>query len=370
MTRRTARLTALPVLIMMVVMGTSPVLSQSAGRADEEVKRSGIIYFPIMFSTPETGFAFGSSAGLFVRPAGATAETRPTMVNLLGIYTAKKQLISQIGTDAYLQDGKYHVIASFEFKKFPDTFWGIGNDLSVDADESFTSRRGLLSLDIQRRIRPGLNIGLQYVFARSTVIEIEPGGLLDSGDIRGATGSTISGAGLIVNLDTRNHIYYPTEGRWYQFSMRFYGDELGSEYRYSRYNLDLREYIPIGSDQILACQAYGLFIPGNPPFESLARLGGERVMRGIYTGRYADQNMLTFQAEYRKQVWRRIGMVAFAGAGDVARRINDFRVSEFKFSAGFGIRFSLIPDEKMNLRLDWAWGKATSGMYITVMEAF
>ncbi|MFC1530078.1 hypothetical protein ACFL6R_05110 [Gemmatimonadota bacterium] len=93
-------------------------------------------------------------------------------------------------------------------------------------------------------------------------------------------------------------------------------------------------------------------------------------MRGIYSGRYADQNMLTFQAEYRRPVWKRIGMAAFAGVGDVAHEIGDFRFGDFKFSAGFGIRFLLIPEENMNLRLDWAWGKGTDGMYISILEAF
>ncbi|MFC1530077.1 BamA/TamA family outer membrane protein [Gemmatimonadota bacterium] len=263
------------VLVMtLIVTGPSPISAQDSDSADDEQKRYGIIYFPIIFSTPETGFALGSSVGLFMRPAGATAETRPTMISLLGIYTEKKQLLTQVATDAYLMDGKYHVIAIFDYKKYPDTFWGIGNDLGADADESYTSRRGMLTLDLQRRIKPGLNVGLQYVFARSTVIEVEPGGLLDTGGIRGAGGSTIAGAGMIVNLDTRDHIYYPTSGRWYQLSMRFYGEAIGSDYSYNRYNLDLREYITLGRDQILACQAFALFIPGQPPFESLARLGG------------------------------------------------------------------------------------------------
>ena len=34
----------------------------------------GIVYFPIIFSTPETGLALGSSFGLFFRPTGAAAE--------------------------------------------------------------------------------------------------------------------------------------------------------------------------------------------------------------------------------------------------------------------------------------------------------
>ena len=93
-------------------------------------------------------------------------------------------------------------------------------------------------------------------------------------------------------------------------------------------------------------------------------------MRGYYEGRYRDKNMIVFQMEHRMPVWWRFGMVGFLGFGDVSDTIRNFALKEFKHSIGFGIRYLLNPEEKLNIRLDYAFGKDTSGFYITWFEAF
>lgn len=358
------------VLAAALIHCPAPLQAQEQKPETGEQKRIGLVFFPIIFSTPETGFAVGSALGLYYRPPGAEPDSRPSTITPIFIYTVKKQIITQLGLDLYLKKEAYHFITTFGYQKYPDKFYGIGNDLPESNEEDFTSRCGLVSLDFQRRIRPGLNLGVQYEFSHSNVIDYEQGGLLDTGGVPGNSGAKVSGAGFILNWDTRDNIYYPLTGRWFQVSTRFYGSDLGSEFSYSRYNLDLREYFPIHSNQTLACQAYGLFMTGTPPFDMMSRLGGPNIMRGYYMGRYSDKCMIVLQAEYRRPVRRRIGMVCFASLGDVASEIGDFQLSEFKHAFGVGLRFLFSPEEKINLRLDWAWGKDTSGMYINLMEAF
>jgi hypothetical protein len=93
-------------------------------------------------------------------------------------------------------------------------------------------------------------------------------------------------------------------------------------------------------------------------------------MRGFYEGRYRDHDLVVVQAEHRLPLWRRFGWAGFAGLGDVASKISQFRSRDVKASAGFGLRYMLIPEEKMNLRLDFGFGKNTSGFYVTITEAF
>jgi hypothetical protein len=94
-------------------------------------------------------------------------------------------------------------------------------------------------------------------------------------------------------------------------------------------------------------------------------------MRGYYLGRYRDKNMIAIQAEYRwlPAIWR-FGIVGFAGFGDVADKISRFDFGGFEYSYGFGLRFLLNPEQKINLRLDFGFGKGTSGIYFTAGEAF
>lgn len=365
------------VLFIAVLMVTTVLIpaqssAQAARQEAEQQKRMGFVYIPIIFSTPETGLAGGSAFSLFFRPPEADSDSRPSTITPIFIYTQKKQIMSALNLDLYWKDETYRLVANIGYKKYPDKFYGIGNDLPKDNDEDFTSEGVLLLLDFQRKIRPGLYVGLQYEVGNSRIIEVdeENNPLLYPGDVSGSEGGKISGAGLILNWDTRDNIFSPLTGMWHQLSARFYGGGLGSKFSYSRYNLDLRQYFPVRSSHVLACQAYANIMTSRPPFELMSRLGGPNIMRGYYMGRYSDKCMIAVQAEYRMPVWRRIGMVCFAGLGDVADEIGNFRLGEFKHAFGLGLRFLFSPEEKINLRLDFAQGKGSSGMYISIGEAF
>jgi outer membrane protein assembly factor BamA len=111
-------------------------------------------------------------------------------------------------------------------------------------------------------------------------------------------------------------------------------------------------------------------VGGSPPFYELAALGGPYQMRGYYEGRYRDKAYATAQMEYRMFIFRRIGLVAFGGLGDVSDSFPDFELEDFKYSYGFGIRFTIDVIEKLNVRMDIGLGKNTKGVYFAVEEAF
>ncbi len=92
-------------------------------------------------------------------------------------------------------------------------------------------------------------------------------------------------------------------------------------------------------------------------------------MRGYYEGRYRDKKLLVVQTEYRFPIVWRFGGVLFAGAGDVAPTLGQFALQTIKPSYGFGLRYMFDPLEKMRIRIDFGWGKGTSGMYVTANEA-
>jgi len=99
-------------------------------------------------------------------------------------------------------------------------------------------------------------------------------------------------------------------------------------------------------------------------------LGGDKLMRGYYRGRFRDKVLYAAQAEYRWQFYRRFGLTVFGGLGDVSEKIESIDFSEVKPSYGFGIRYMILPKRKVNLRLDFGFGKETQGIYINITEAF
>jgi outer membrane protein assembly factor BamA len=99
-------------------------------------------------------------------------------------------------------------------------------------------------------------------------------------------------------------------------------------------------------------------------------MGGANIMRGYYAGRFRDKNQGVFQAEYRVPVAGRIGVVGFAGIGNVGPAFKDIDFQYLKYSYGGGVRIALNKVEKLNLRLDYGLGEHSKGFYLQLGEAF
>ena len=92
------------------------------------------------------------------------------------------------------------------------------------------------------------------------------------------------------------------------------------------------------------------------------------VFRGYYQGRYTDNDMITLQIELRQRIWRRIGCAVWGGAGNVFPSLGEFDWSQTLPNYGVGFRWEL--KKRVNVRLDYGFGKKTSGFLLSINEAF
>jgi outer membrane protein assembly factor BamA len=221
-----------------------------------------------------------------------------------------------------------------------------------------------------RRIRDKFYLGLSLEYQRITRFEYRKGGVFDQENVNSHYTGNVAGAGVILSRDKRNHAFCSTAGSLFELTATRFNSRLGSNFQYTNLLIDARTYLTLCQGHVLALQAYGNFNAGNIPFLSLASLGGSTIMRGYYSGRYRDHNLVAAQAEYRLPLWWRFGVVGFAGVGQVTRYVRHFRMGEFKAAAGGGIRFALNEKERLNLRFDYGVARHSSGSYLTVSEAF
>ena len=152
--------------------------------------------------------------------------------------------------------------------------------------------------------------------------------------------------------------------------MLVYSRAFGGGFSYSHLKVDGRKYLPVGSRHVLAFHGQFQLISGTPPFTGYAKLGHDTMMRGYYSGRYRDKVMAAVQAEYRAPLFWRLGIVGFAGLGNVSPTIGTLDMGHPKYSYGAGLRFRVSSRETTNIRVDFASGKGTSGVYFTAREAF
>jgi outer membrane protein assembly factor BamA len=349
-----------------------PLFVFSAEKSAEKEKQFGFIFLPVIFYMPETKLAAGAGGLITYRSRTDSPLTRPSSCYFYAVYTQLRQFIAQVRPEVYWNKEKYYVSFLISAENFPDKFWGVGNKTPDEAEESYTPRSFSFELIGQRKIwsQKKMYLGLQGRLEQYKIIKFEPEGLLAREIFPGSRrGKTVS-LGIMLSLDTRNNIFFPTSGHFYQFSATFSPKFLGSDFEKSSVRLDLRKYEPLFSGHVLSWQFLFQAIGGNPGFRQYATLGGDMIMRGYYSGRYRDKCLLAFQAEYRLPLWKRLGLVGFAGLGEVASSMTSFQLKNFKYSYGFGLRFKILPREGTNLRLDFAWGKKTSGIYFSANEAF
>jgi outer membrane protein assembly factor BamA len=344
--------------------------SEKSKPDSSDIARFGIIPLPIFFYTPETRLAGGALLNIYFREPSSNAESRPSSIMPDIIFTQNKQFIIEVSGDIYWNNQNYfnHIYTSF--KRYPNKFYGIGNDTPAENEEDYTPRLLSLELSILKRISPSLYIGTGFEYETSKITEYEESGIMSSGEIWGSEGGKTAAIKLQLSQDNRDNVFFPGKGSFIQFDWRIYHEMVGSEYRFQKWIIDLRKYYSIFQSHILVVQGYFSAISGEAPFNKLSLLGGGKLLRGYYEGRYRDNNLLIFQAEYRLHLWWRFGIVSFLGIGDVSNKLKYFKINEFKPSAGLGIRAMMNPQEKLNIRLDWGIGKQTSGLYITIGEAF
>ena len=69
-------------------------------------------------------------------------------------------------------------------------------------------------------------------------------------------------------------------------------------------------------------------VNGNPPFWDICLLGMSKDIRGYQVDQFRDDRTLVGQAEYRRELFWNLGVVAFAGAGAVGETFDQFGNAE------------------------------------------
>ena len=182
----------------------------------------------------------------------------------------------------------------------------------------------------------------------------------------------ISGLGVVVRRDTRDDIYSPHDGSLRRIMASCFDSCLGSDFDFERYILDARGSIGVGKTQVLALQVYTHISNGEIPFQRPALIGVAtdiNIMRGYRDGRFLDKVSALSQAEYRFPIAGSWSAVGFGGLGQVGPDTQSLKFSEFKWTAGAGLRYRATKKKAINLRLDVGLGEEGAAVYFNIFEA-
>jgi hypothetical protein len=359
-----------------------PVVAQQKPLAIERTSvtnktKRGIIPSPVVYYTPNTEFAFGASLTgyLKLRSKSDTIATRLSTARFFTDFTTNKQMQQLLAWNIFTRNEKLLLRGEINHRIFRDRFFGIGNDTPDEAEEvfrySFVSVRLTPMKNIGRRVFIGPDIQVaDYYDTKLNPADGKLESQLLTGEIPGYQGGLNVGIGAVVVNDNRDNVAFPSSGHYLEVSAHRFGDPFGGDFEYNKFYLSASKYIAHKPDHVLAGNVVLNLNNGEVPVQRLATVGGEQILRGYTRNRFFNNNFAGLQAEYRFPLFWRLGMVAFAGAGDVFDRINDTSFSSLKYALGTGLRLRLLPEEKLNSRLDIGYGREGFAVFVGLGEAF
>ena len=321
---------------------------------------------PILFKSPDTGWAAGVLPQVVYRHRNSS---NPSFLRLDAYYTQKKQYHLVLRSSNWILGNNLHLTGRISFKDWPTNFYGIGNQTSEASKISITERVTDIQTSVQRRIGKHSLIGAGYRFRNDNIrYPVESGFVFDPQE-NGDYSYQTSGISADFTYDSRDNHFFPSSGFYAQFKIFQSAGITANDSNFFTLESSITRYLNIYQNQVLALQAVSIHTRGAVPFRMLSSLGNN--LRGYSSTRFIDKNLLAARIEYRfvPLVWR-LGFTAFAGVGDVFNSFEDLSWNRLKFTVGAGIRFVFSSSEKVNIRLDYAFAKGSSGNYIDINEAY
>lgn len=342
----------------------------------DTTRNTSFIILPAAAYAQETGLEFGAISVTSFFTDKADTSTRTSAINAIVTFTTKKQSNFVIKPDIWSPGNRYHYSGVLRYKNFPFDFYGTGDETSEINKDRLKQKIFILSADVEklitRRIYAGINAGYEnYKFT-----DKESGGIYETEAFEDKEGGKLAYIGISAIFDSRNTNTYTTKGSFLKLNYSYAPAISNDAFKGSMMHADFRNFMTIAPKVVLGFNATYQTIQGSKlPFYLLPQLGNDQVMRGYYTGRYRDQNLVTAHGEIRYRFMNRFGVAAFAGTGSVFKN-GDFAFRKFKPNYGAGVRYFMDPARGLTLRMDYAAGEKRAGeerqkgFYFALAEAF
>ena len=306
------------------------------------------------------------AAGLY-RNHDTDSLLPPSNVSIFGdVSTVGFYMLGVRGTNIFPHD-RYRLSYTTFFYSFPSDFWGIGFDNGNDDGNKSEMRRwqAKAKVTLLRKLGDTLYAGPSATFDYVRGSRIERPELLDGMDSE----TWNIGLGLSVVYDSRDVLTNPHKGYYLDISQSVRPKFMGNDYAFATTDIQADGYWPTWKGATLAADFRTTLNFGNPSWAMMALLGNSYSMRGYYEGRYRDKHKAEAQIELRQHVWRRNGIVVWAGLGTVFGKFSQLRAYRLLPNAGIGYRWEFKKD--VNVRLDYGFGKGgQSGFIFNINEAF
>lgn len=336
----------------------------------DSLKKIKIGILPSAFYSPETRLGFGGLFYSYFRISKKDSVTKKSNTQSYISYTLNKQFAFENDYQLWLRENKYYFTGTFDYSRFPQFFYGIGNSTREND-------KMMISFDIIRFQTKALakfnehiygGIFFQYHNVFNQDVTLLPNSTCM--EIFGNMGFEAEGIGPVFMIDKRDNPLNPSKGGYLETSYLDYKNIINNQNMFTSLVIDARKYATFFKRLIWNGNLYVSHNKGKVPYKMLPEIGGARFLRGYYRGRFRDNNMAILQQEFRMPVYKMFGVALFGGIGSVAKSLYQFKTNEIHYDYGVGLRIRVNKKENTNVRIDYGVTKDSQGLYIVFAEAF
>lgn len=328
-----------------------------------------LVVAPVPGRSPQVGWNLAVAAGYFLTPKDEGSKVPPSLIGAYGFIAENGSNVYGGGVKLNLLDDKLRLVAGAGYADVRYRLYGIGR---AQGDTGFgvdiLQEGPAYFAKLQWRMFGNFYAGLAYLGGRiDTRLRL---GLPDPPPPFDPTLSLDVGAVSIpLEIDSRDHEYFPRSGWLWKADARFYRESLGSDFNTEVFKLSANHYLSVRERDVLATRFVIRATGKDAPFFIQSTFGGSTDLRGYPGGRYRDRMMYAVQTEYRWQVNDKWVLTGFAGFGDVAGSLSEFD-SDFLPAAGVGARRVISQKHRVSLSVDVAAGEDGTEYYFGIGEAF
>ena len=328
----------------------------------------GFLPIPIVVTEPAVGYG-GGAAGMFLRPrreAGDEGWARPD-ISAVGAFGTQNGTWGAFAADtSRWLDGRLRTLIGAGTGRINLDFYGLGpRTSSLDQAVRYSLQFSAVVAQVNWQLAPKSPwaVGLRYVYADvDPTLRDDPlfPGLADGLRVK------VSAPTAIVEFDTRDNVFTPTQGIYAESSYLASREALGASADFERFQQVLMGWQPLPHKVTVGARGnYAWSSSGTPFF-----LRPYVQLRGVPAIRFQGDQAASVELEARWQFFGRWSAVVFGGAGTTRTDKDAFAATQNVGSGGAGFRYELASKFGLNAGIDIAHSPGTTAVYFVVGNAW
>lgn len=351
----------------------------------------GFLPVPIIITDPAVDGGLGA-VGLFFHENEEEKDARlkamqnsenasshllpPSVSAVMGAYTGNNSYFLGGGHLGFFDKGNIRYLGGAGYGDINLDFYGTGNIELTKAIELNTSAAAIFQTLKFKMADSAFFLGptIRYIKA-----EITPTNLNDLvGDLPPqwqdfltdllTQSITSSGAGFVLEYDSRNNFYSPETGLKYELNYLWFDDKIGSDLDYQLTELTGLHYFRLNENWRTAFRIevnYANSAEILPPY-AIPSVS----LRGIPSARYQGNATAVSELELTYAINYRWDLSVFAGMGKASDEFSEFSRAESLISKGVGFRYQIARRYGFKMGIDIAQGPEDTVFYIQAGSAW